>query len=228
MASGYGFEFMPAVDAGDDLEASLKKKPDVAIEFTTPASAKSILLSCIKAHIPVVSGTTGWNSELPIVCEACERAGASVIWGSNFSVGVNIWFKLIAQSAVLFSDIPAYRYSMLERHHMAKLDKPSGTAVTAAEIFCSLHSSVKSWVSDSDSSSVLPVFSEREGNVVGFHEFKVQSAFDEIRLSHEAFSRQGFADGALHAARWLINQKGFFTFAECFEQIFASHNKPQI
>lgn len=228
MASGFEFEVIEIVDAGDNLEAALKKQPDVAIEFTVPAAAAKNVMACIKAGIPVVSGTTGWNSELPQVLEACEKAGGSVIWGSNFSAGVNVWFKLIAQSAVLFSNMPAYQFSMFEKHHAAKIDKPSGTAVTAAEIFCSLHSSVKAWISDEESSSMLPVFSEREGAVVGFHELKVSSIFDQIKISHEAFSRQGFADGALYAAHWLPGQKGFFVFADCFEQIFAFYNKPLI
>lgn len=225
LSAEYGFEVMAMLGESDSLSESLAKKPDVAIEFTSPHSAAMNVRECLLAGIPIVSGSTGWNANLAEMQKLCLEKEGSFIWGSNFSIGVNIWFKMVTYAAQWYRQTGAYTAEMQETHHLEKLDKPSGTAISAAELFCREVPEIHSWISDEKSDELLPIFSFRKENVVGFHELILDSNFDSIKISHSAKSRIGFAKGALLASQWILNNKGSFIFSEIFEKVLCSNNK---
>ena len=197
----------------------------VAIEFSTPATALNNIYSCFDMNIPVVCGTTAWYQHLDEVKSRCEKENQALFYAPNFSIGMNIMFMLNKQLAKL-SENYNYRLSLTETHHIHKLDKPSGTAVKLAEDIIENNDNYKSWelnqltidnlqlTSNNEQltiSKVLPVEAIREGDVFGIHEVKAESDCDIIQLRHEAFSRKGFATGAVIAAEFLLGKKGIFT-----------------
>lgn len=198
-------------------------KPDIAIEFTKPEAVLSNLRKCMKEGIPIVTGTTGWNSDYEQIRSECENLNTAVLYASNFSIGVNLWFDLIKDAAKRFSSLSQYDLSLKEKHHIHKLDKPSGTAITSAEFILKAHQSYSSWSMDEKKDS-LKVEAFREGEIKGFHELCVSSDFDQIKISHEAINRDGFALGAVKAAEWLIDKKGFFDFHEVYKEVFEKDN----
>jgi len=197
----------------------------VAIEFSTPATALNNIYRCFDMNIPVVCGTTAWYQHLDEVKSRCENENQALFYAPNFSIGMNIMFMLNKQLAKL-SENYNYRLSLTETHHIHKLDKPSGTAVKLAEDIIENNDNYKSWelnqltidnlqlTSNNEQltiSKVLPVEAIREGDVFGIHEVKAESDCDIIQLRHEAFSRKGFATGAVIAAEFLLGKKGIFT-----------------
>lgn len=215
-----GHEIIAAIDNEEDFNNSgiqeLKNSGDVvAIEFSTPATAFENIKRCFDLNIPVVCGTTAWYQHFDEVKERCEREGQTLFYAPNFSIGMNIMFMLNSQLAKI-TEKYGYKLSLTETHHVHKLDKPSGTAVKLADDILANNKNYNSWelTDDNDqqaSNNALPITAIREGDVFGIHEVQAQSDCDIIKLSHEAFSRKGFASGAVIAAEFIIGKKGLFT-----------------
>ena len=183
-----GHEIVARIDVGDAFDL---KHADVAIEFTTPATAKENILRAWTQGVPVVCGSTGWNVEELLDEDKRLHAKPMLVWKSNFSVGVNIFFELNKQLAAAMEQQPQYTPSITEIHHIHKLDKPSGTAKTLAEQI----------------GRELPIESIREGEVPGTHEVKWDSEEDTIIITHIAKGRRGFALGAVLAAEQIANER---------------------
>jgi len=188
------------------------KKVDVAIEFTQPESAYENYMKCFEANIPVVSGTTGWLDNLSDVKTQCEQNGQTFFYASNFSIGVNLFFKLNKQLAELMNMIGGYDVSISETHHTEKKDAPSGTAITIAEDLIANYNRKQSWVKENAvNNTEIAIRSFRKGKVPGIHTVKYESDVDYIEITHSAKSRKGFALGAVLAAEFTIINKGFLT-----------------
>lgn len=187
---------------------------DAAIEFTSPESAVANLKACLQKKIPVATGTTGWLDHREEVETTAQEAESAFLYASNFSVGVNLFFKLNTMLAKLMQSHKNYRAQLEEIHHTQKKDAPSGTAITLAEGMLGELPQYTSWqLGDADGlpQNVLPITALREGNVRGIHEIRYQSAIDSLSIRHEAHSREGFAWGAVLAAEFLAGKKGIFT-----------------
>ena len=187
-------------DNTDDFSCEAFASADVAIEFTTPHTAEQNIQSAWKAGVPVVCGTTGWNVEA--MRQEAMRRNVGLMWSSNYSIGVNLLFAMNQRLADLLKPYPDYQPHITEVHHIHKLDAPSGTAKTLQEAI------------GSDRLKVEDIQSIREGEVPGLHTVTWDSAIDTITLSHNAKSREGFALGAVIAAEWMKDKKGWHTFAE--------------
>ncbi|MCZ2276802.1 MAG: 4-hydroxy-tetrahydrodipicolinate reductase [Bacteroidia bacterium] len=198
------------------LTSGLLKEADLAIEFTQPEAAFENLRTCIHAGIPVVSGTTGWQNQLDQLKSYCLENDGSVLWSSNFSIGVNIFFEITRQLASLLKN-RFYTVSINETHHLQKKDKPSGTAITLAQKFINV-GIYDHWTSNPEEKGLL-ITSQREGEVTGIHSVNCNSEFDRISLTHEAFSRTAFAMGAVVAAEWLKGKKGFFSMQDVLTEV---------
>lgn len=198
----------------DILEKCLNNS-DVAIEFTNPTAATENLKLCIKHGIPVVCGTTGWLDQWPEIKSQLEEQNGSLIFASNFSVGVQIFFALSRKLSKMMSRQEAYQCEIKEIHHTQKKDAPSGTAVSLAEDIILNHPIYDQWSLESNlPPNILPIFSERIDPVVGTHIIKYTSSIDQIEIKHDAFNRKGFATGAVLAAEWLLGKKGIFTMSD--------------
>lgn len=202
-------------DNKNDLKSELFSSADVAIEFTQPNQAFDNIIACFEAGVPVVCGTTGWYDELPKLVSACNEKNGTLVYASNFSIGVNLFFVLNKILAKQMSQYPDYKVSMLETHHTAKLDAPSGTAITLAEDLINSHSAYQGWNKGASvDDKLFPILSIREDPAPGKHEIFYTSEMDEIKISHEALNRNGFSLGALYAAQWIKGKKGVFHFAD--------------
>lgn len=188
---------------------------DVAIEFTEPHSAVDNILKCFEASVPVIVGTTGWYTRMPEVREACASLNGGLFTASNFSIGVNILFKVNKELARIMSDFDEYTPSMEEIHHTAKRDAPSGTAITLAEGILENYPSRQGWINEStEDAHHLGIVSRREGEVPGTHIVRYSSGVDEIQLVHQAYNRKGFALGAVKAAEYMQGKKGVFGMSD--------------
>ena len=190
---------------------------DVAIEFTTPNLAVEHMEHCLQLNLPVVVGTTGWAASLPSIEKATKTQNGSILYASNFSLGVHLFFELSKKLSKLM-DAYEYHPSITETHHTEKLDQPSGTAITTAEHIIREIKSLNKWeLSESTStnnSEILPIISKRIENVMGTHQVSFSSKIDEISLTHTANNRKGFALGAVIAAEWILDKKGLFTMSD--------------
>jgi len=188
---------------------------DVAIEFTEPHSAVDNILKCFEARVPVIVGTTGWYMRMPEVHEACAQMNGGLFTASNFSIGVNILFKINKELARIMHDFDEYTPSMDEIHHTAKRDTPSGTAITLAEGILENYPDRDGWINEStEDAHKLGIVSLREGEVPGTHIVRYASAVDEIQLVHQAYNRKGFALGAVKAAEYMHGKKGVFGMSD--------------
>ena len=178
---------------------------DVAIEFSTPATAVENIRRCWQLGLPVVCGTTGWNAQYEAVKRECLAGGHTLLAASNFSIGMNIMFELNERLAQLMKGREDYQVSISETHHIHKLDAPSGTALSLREQI------VESGKRKVES---VPIESIREGEVPGTHTVVYDSEIDTLTLTHEAHSRKGLALGALLAAEWLVGRKGVYTMKD--------------
>lgn len=193
---------------------------DVAIEFTEPHSAVDNILKCFEAGVPVVVGTTGWYTRMPEVREARTQLNGGLFTASNFSIGVNLLFKVNKELARIMSDFEEYTPSMEEIHHTAKRDAPSGTAITLAEGILENYPSRQGWINEStEDVHQLGIVSRREGEVPGTHIVRYSSAVDEIQLVHQAYNRKGFALGAVKAAEYMHGKKGVFGMNHLLENV---------
>lgn len=189
-------------------------RPDVAIEFTKPEAAYKNINVLLRSNVPTVCGTTGWVDKLPEIQDKIDRYNSSFLYASNFSLGVNLFFAIAQQTARLMKDHDLYDLSIEETHHTEKLDAPSGTAITIAEKIM-LESNYQWWELNGDKKNrTIPIHSFREEDVPGTHVVKYKSYHDAIELKHTAYSREGFALGALKAAEFIYDKKGVFTMKD--------------
>lgn len=208
MATGRGHTVACRIDRDDPWPGQMDA--DVAIEFTTPATAVANIRRCWAAGLPVVCGTTGWDAERPAVEAECRAGGHTLFAASNFSIGMNIMFALNERLAALMRGKKDYSVSITETHHIHKLDAPSGTALT-----------LRNQIAENSgrSAAEIPIESIREGEVPGTHTVVYDSAIDTITLTHEAHSREGLALGALLAAEYTVGRKGVLSMREMISEL---------
>ncbi len=191
---------------------------DVAIEFTGPASAVKNMYACIDAGVPVVCGSTGWVHKEDELKAYCTAANGTVLYASNFSIGVNIFFEINKRLAVLMAGQPGYNVMVKEIHHTAKQDAPSGTAITIAQQIINARHDKKKWtLAQPAAAEEIQMISERKDPAPGTHFVKYTSAVDDIEIVHTAHNRQGFAAGALAAAVFIHNKKGIFSMSDVLQ-----------
>ncbi|MFZ9387398.1 MAG: 4-hydroxy-tetrahydrodipicolinate reductase [Chitinophagaceae bacterium] len=199
----------------DDFKKENLARADVAIEFTGPHSAYENVKSLIDWGIPLVCGSTGWTEHFEAMKVKCKEKNGSFIYASNFSIGVNLFFELNKKLATLMAGHPEYEVILEETHHTQKKDAPSGTAITLAEQVLSIIERKKRWINElSDNPEDLEIISQRVDPAPGTHSVKYSSVVDDIEIIHTAHSRTGFAGGAVLAAEYIHNKKGFFTMKE--------------
>ena len=207
-----GHEIVCTIDLGEDnkFESDEFKSADVAIEFTSPDSALNNYKRAFAADVPVVSGTTGWLENIDEILKECSENGKTFFYASNFSLGVNLFFALNKKLAKMMNNYSDYNVRMEETHHIHKLDAPSGTAITLAEGVIENLDRKEAWSLDKENNeSDLKITSFREGEVPGIHTVIYESDVDTITISHDAKSRKGFALGAVVAAEFTKDKKGF-------------------
>ncbi|MAT56205.1 MAG: 4-hydroxy-tetrahydrodipicolinate reductase [Saprospirales bacterium] len=216
LAEKNGDEIVLRIGSGnaDQLTTENLRRCDAVIEFTRPEAAFENILACLDAGVPVVSGTTGWLGKLPEAKKICEQKKGAFIYASNFSVGVNLFFAINRYVASLMNGHHEYHPSIEEIHHTQKLDAPSGTAITLAEDLIEKVKNLKTWKLDGEGEGILQVKAKRLPEVPGTHIVSWNSEIDSIELKHTAHSREGFAGGALLAAKWLVGKQGFFTMQD--------------
>lgn len=199
-------------DNENDLNATNLRGIDVAIEFSFPAAAFSNIVRCLDQKVPVVSGTTGWLEKYNEVVDVCNKNKTAFIHSSNYSIGVNLLFRLNSELAKHMESYHNYSVSIEEIHHTKKLDAPSGTAIVLADGIISRHSTYNKWCFEKDKAdNCVPISSIREGDVPGTHTVIWDSEIDTISLRHEAKNRRGLALGAVISAEFIYNKKGVFT-----------------
>lgn len=213
IALSRGHKIVFIVDAHNATSYTIQelKKADVAIEFSTPDSALGNIYNCFDAGVPVVVGTTGWLNKLDEVKKACLDKKQTLFYTSNYSIGVNLFFRLNQQLARLMNKHKEYNVSMEEIHHVHKLDSPSGTAISLANQVLENIDEKNKWVNQAtENKNELGIVSKRLDEVPGTHTVTYSSEIDEISISHIAHSRKGFALGAVIAAEWVQDKKGVF------------------
>jgi len=194
-----------------DFNIENLQKADVAIEFTNPHSAVDNLKKCFDANIPVVCGSTGWLDDWQEIENYCTEKNGTLLFASNFSVGVNIFFELNKKLAMLMSNRPEYNISIEEIHHTQKKDAPSGTAITLAEGILNNNHNKEKWVlGEKANNAELSITSKRIDPAPGTHIINYNSLIDSIEIKHTAHSRVGFASGAVLAAEYILDKKGIF------------------
>lgn len=211
-----------AESRGHEIVAKLSETPtkenlnnaEVAIEFSNPEVAFENIKICLENQIPVICGTTGWlQQKLEIEKIALENKSA-FLYGSNFSLGVNLFFALNEKLADLMKNVNEYQVQLEEIHHVHKLDAPSGTAISIAEGIIKNDKRFDAWKLDETKENQLGIFAIRQDEVPGTHSVFYKSEVDEIEIKHTAFNRNGFALGAVIAAEWILNKKGNFTMKD--------------
>jgi 4-hydroxy-tetrahydrodipicolinate reductase len=213
VAGGHTVALRTDIHNAGDFNNETAKECDVAIEFTGPGAAADTIVRALLLGIPIVSGSTGWLARYEEVKRLCLEKNGSFIHSSNFSIGVNILFRLNKELARIMNLQPDYRVSVDEIHHAQKLDAPSGTAITLAGDITGQNSTYDGWsvAGDMTDPHKIPIASHREGTVPGIHSVTWTSDADNITLRHEALGRKGFAAGALLAAGFISTRKGVFT-----------------
>ena len=202
LAPERGFGVVARIGKGESITHTSLNGAAVAIEFTGPAVAPANVHECLEAGCPVVVGTTGWYSELPAVREEVTLRNGALLTAPNFSLGVAVFTHLVAEAARRFADLPGFDAHLVEIHHSAKKDAPSGTAAALAEVAAKARG------------AAVPITSIRTGSVPGTHELLFDAPFEQVRLVHEARDRRVFAEGALAAARWIVGRQGIFTMED--------------
>jgi 4-hydroxy-tetrahydrodipicolinate reductase len=200
------------LDAKENANASALTPPfvagfDVIIDFTTPEAAIQNMRACLATGAKMVIGTTGWYDKLPDMRGLAERKQAGLLYGTNYSVSVQVMLQLAATMGKALKNA-GYEFSIEETHHAGKLDSPSGTAISLAKS-----------VEVASGLGSIPIEAKREGDVMGLHTLEARSAADRLVLTHEAFSRRGFAEGAVRAAEWLSSRTGCYDFHDIYTQM---------
>jgi 4-hydroxy-tetrahydrodipicolinate reductase len=203
------------IENTEDLTKENLQKADVAIEFTGPETAYDNLVKCMEAGVPVVCGSTGWLEKWEDIKSLCLQQYGSLIYASNYSIGVNLFFEVNKHLSKLIAKYEDYDVQLEETHHTQKKDAPSGTAITLAEQVLENIERKKRWVNHiSDNPDELEIISERVNPAPGTHKVKYVSSIDDIEIIHTAHNRMGFAGGALKAAEFLKDKKGIFTMKD--------------
>ncbi|HEV2704323.1 MAG TPA: dihydrodipicolinate reductase C-terminal domain-containing protein [Pyrinomonadaceae bacterium] len=202
-------------DAGSDAEnlATQLAGIDAAIDFSIAEAVVTNVEACARAGVCVVVGTTGWRERSEQVRRAIEEHEGALVYGANFSVGVNLFYRVVAHAAELFSRVEAYAPFVEEAHHARKRDAPSGTALVIRDLLAARYG------------DAIPVSSTRAGHIPGTHRVGFDSAADQVTLTHTARSREGFAAGALLAARWIRVRRGVYEFSEVIEEILTEKER---
>ena len=201
-----------ALDIYENQHASALTAPnlagvDVVIDFTTPEAAAENIRAILALGCRIVVGTTGWYAHLPELKAIAERRGAGLLYGTNFSISVQVMMDLAATMGKALKNA-GYEFSIQETHHVSKLDSPSGTAISLAKV-----------VEAATGLPEVPIEAIRDGDVMGLHTLEARSTADRLVLTHESFSRRGFAEGAVRAAEWLVSRTGCFDFRDVYQQI---------
>lgn len=196
------------VDNIQELSKINPEEIEVAIEFSQPNAAFNNILYCLENNIKIVSGTTGWLENYENAKKNCLKNNGALFYASNYSIGVNIFFRLNTWLSKKMNEFPSYSTSIKEIHHTEKKDSPSGTAITLAENISENIDRLDGWTEGGNSASKIKIQSEREGTVPGTHIITYKSDIDTIYIGHEAHSRMGFALGAVLVAEWIIDKKG--------------------
>ena len=193
----------------DQLKYFSSNEVDVAIEFSQPDAAYQNISTCLEKGIAVVSGTTGWLDRRDEIERICNENNGAFFYASNFSIGVNIFFRVSKYLSMIMNNYDEYEPSMTEIHHTEKKDAPSGTAISLAEDIIKNIDRITKWENrTSASKDILGIESKRKGQVPGTHSVKYRSSIDEITIQHEAFGREGFALGAILVSEWIKDKKG--------------------
>ena len=203
---------------GHEVVARLKETPnreslkdaDVVIEFSNPEAAFENIKVCLENKIPVICGTTGWLDKKPEIERIAVEQNSAFLYGSNFSLGVNLFFAINEKLAKLMNNVDEYQCQLEEIHHIHKKDAPSGTAISIAEGIIE-NSKYEAWKLDETKDKELGIFAIRENEVPGTHSVFYRSEVDEIEIKHTAFNRNGFALGAVIAADWIVGKQGVFS-----------------
>lgn len=211
-----------ATKRGHEIVARLKEtpttenlnNPDVVIEFSLPEVAFNNIKSCLENKIPVICGTTGWLERKSEIENIAVQNETAFLYGSNFSLGVNLFFALNEKLAGLMKNVDQYTCQIEEIHHIHKLDAPSGTAISLAEGIIGNSDKYDAWKLEETQEKQLGIFAVREDEVPGTHSVYYRSEVDEIEIKHTAFNRNGFALGAVVAAEWIKDKKGNFTMKD--------------
>jgi 4-hydroxy-tetrahydrodipicolinate reductase len=201
-----------AARGADEIQASLRGL-DAAIDFSVADAVFTNASRCARAGVPLVVGTTGWSAALPDVRRVVEEHGGALLYGANFSIGVNLFYRIVARAAELFQGVEDYAPFIEEAHHARKRDAPSGTALRLRELLT---------VTDARE---IAIASTRAGFIPGTHRVGFDSAADQITLTHTARTREGFASGALLAARWIAGRQGVYEFSEMLDEILQERMK---
>ncbi len=212
LAAGCGFEIVLTIDESDaDLSAKelaeKLKGVDAAIDFSIAEAVKRNVEACVLAEVPLVEGTTGWNAERETIKKIVMEKNGAFVFGANFSIGVNLFYKIVAYASELFSKFEDYEAFIEEQHHSRKRDAPSGTALKLKEIVAV------------NIAKDFSVSSTRAGNIPGTHRVGFDGNADQILLEHFARSGKGFASGAILAAKWIVGKKGFYEFTDVVDEI---------
>lgn len=220
LAEEKGHEVVVVIDDSfaDSSAESLAAKlsgAEVAIDFTVAGAVKRNVSACVLANIPLVEGTTGWNKDRESIEKIVSDGNGSFVFGANFSIGVNLFYKIADFAAELFSKFPEYETFLEEQHHSRKLDAPSGTALKIKDIVAE---HIK---------KDFTITATRAGNIPGTHRLGFDGPADQILLEHTARSREGFAFGAITAAEWLVGKKGFFEFNDVVEEVSSQQSSKQ-
>ena len=210
-----GHEIVLRLDVNNTEDFKRLGEADIAIEFTRPESAFENIKQCIAAKVPVVSGTTGWLDLYQTVSQLCLQNDSAFFYASNYSIGVNIFFEINRQLALMMNNYPMYDVRMEETHHTQKLDAPSGTAITLANSILENVSRKTKWTCNTEGSAeAINITAKRIDPAPGTHVVTYDSAIDTIEIVHTAHSREGFATGAVLAAEWLLGKKGVFSMKD--------------
>ena len=206
LAPAHGMKVVATIGAGTPITPATLGNAQVAVEFTEPSAATANVRACVQAGCPIVVGTTGWYADLPAISDLVTTAGGAVLWAANFSLGVHALSRIIRRSGEIFARLPGFDAVLIETHHAAKKDAPSGTARMLQHDFAA------------GGGGSAPITSIRVGSVPGTHSLVLDSTFEQIVITHEARDRRVFADGALLAAGWLVGRHGMFTLDDVFAE----------
>lgn len=218
LSRGHSVALIIDQENAHDLCAEKLAEVDVAIEFTTPTTAYSNVRTCIECGTPVVSGTTGWHDKLEELQALCREKNSTMIWSSNYSLGVNITFRLNRYLAELMNRFEGYNVAIEEIHHTQKKDAPSGTAISLANDILERVERKQRWMNEpTEEADAIAITSLREGTVPGTHTVTYLSEDDKIEIKHTLFSRRALALGAVVAAEFVAPRKGVFTIDDLFE-----------
>ncbi len=217
---GHEIILRAGIENPEELTLENLQKADVAIEFTGPESAFHHLQLCFEAGIPVVCGSTGWLRQYEEAKNICAEKNGGLLYASNFSLGVNLFFELNKRLAEMMAPYIQYKASITEIHHTAKLDAPSGTAITLAEQIIEKMPKLSGWaISEDANATQLSIESKRIDPAPGTHTIRYVSDIDTLTIEHEAHSRQGFAAGAVMAAEFLAGKKGIFSMKDVLQLV---------